>query len=800
MVLILRTAKGNTLSTVSDSLIEPNRTHGRPAYFGEFAHMAAIGWSQPEGSTLWNCGGSLIWGNYILTAAHCAVDGSGIAPDVVRLGDLNLYDASDDIYAQQRKIVEIIRHPYHVFSMKYHDIALMRLDLRLATSPTHIRYEGNKISAVAEVFKHPKYEENSLYNNIGILKLKDPVKFSKSFVPACLSLEDDSSIKKLTISGRGSLELNDFEPNPTAFWSNKTVDVLATSYIHNVTNCTDSFKSHLAKGLTDEHLCLGSDLFLVPGSCNQILGGPIQTKAYHFDYKITNVYALNLYGKDCGYVPEDDMEWLIVPNQRTSIDDCHVRYHRYGLPLPSTPQVAFGTTAYITEFAHIAAIGWTREDGAIVWNCGGSLIWENYVLTAAHCTADADNNVPDVARLGDINLYNTEDDMFAQQRRIVEIIRHPEHMFSRRYHDIALMRLDKGVILHDTVAPACLWNEDVIRFKSFEAAGWGDTGFAEKRSPVLLKVSLSPADPVRCSNHFLHTRGLRDGLHPNQMCAGDEQMDTCPGDSGGPLQVKLLHNTRVTPFVVGVTSFGAACGQSVPGVYTRVAPYIPWIRTVLNDRGENATEQMFQPSACALRYVRYREYDPAVILGGTNGQQSLEFANAQLLKAATEHQVSIHWNETLSTQGSTCYGIIFDERWVVTLARCTEIDGVPPTHIRYGGNKMNHVAEYFQHPRYETNSPYNDLGLLKLKDRVTFGGSFVPACLWYKEDTPVSKLKTAGRGLRNQIERKIPSIAIATGQVSGLGTPVKDSNRFDDFGSWLVRGLVIVYRPWFAQT
>ena len=65
------------------------------------------------------------------------------------------------------------------------------------------------------------------------------------------------------------------------------------------------------------------------------------------------------------------------------------------------------------------------------------------------------------------------------------------------------------------------------------------------------------------------------------------------GDSGGPLQVKLLHNTRETPFLVGVTSFGLACGLSVPGVYTRVAPYIPWIRSVLKDRGENATGKLY---------------------------------------------------------------------------------------------------------------------------------------------------------------------------------------------------------------
>lgn len=53
---------------------------------------------------------------------------SNIPPDVVRLGDINLYDDSDDQYAQQLKIVEIVRHPEHRFSSRYHDLALLRLE------------------------------------------------------------------------------------------------------------------------------------------------------------------------------------------------------------------------------------------------------------------------------------------------------------------------------------------------------------------------------------------------------------------------------------------------------------------------------------------------------------------------------------------------------------------------------------------------------------------------------------------------------------------------------------------------
>uniref|UniRef100_A0A1S4HD40 Peptidase S1 domain-containing protein n=1 Tax=Anopheles gambiae TaxID=7165 RepID=A0A1S4HD40_ANOGA len=200
------------------------------------------------------------------------------------------------------------------------------------------------------------------------------------------------------------------------------------------------------------------------------------------------------------------------------------------------------------------------------------------MLTAAHCAANLNNEPPDVVRFGDLNLYNATDDQFAQQYKIAEILRHPEHRFSAKYHDIALIKLEQRVTLNETVAPASLWSEEELRF---EAAGSGRLG-RQSQTPTLLKVSLKPVERDRCDQFYrVGDRGLREGLQDYQLCAGDVKMDTCPGDSGGRLQVKLLHNAKVTPFVVAVTSFGSACGQSTPGVYTKVSKYAPWIRSVI---------------------------------------------------------------------------------------------------------------------------------------------------------------------------------------------------------------------------
>jgi len=255
------------------------------------------------------------------------------------------------------------------------------------------------------------------------------------------------------------------------------------------------------------------------------------------------------------------------------------------------PAIVKGQDARPLEFPWQVSLQIVTEN-SYVHNCGGSLINDQWVLTAAHCVdPKMPWTIPMFVLTGahQMGATNGTEEMFAVD--VQNIFIHPNFdMALTSNNDYALVKLSEKLDYlgkHSHLRPICL--ADATDSKTFDnmncvISGWGFTNFTQRILPeVLQKLDVKVWPHAKCFASWIKD-GIQEGglrIQKQMICLSGiegEGHGACYGDSGGPLQCRV--NGHYT--LAGVASFGKYCGAvDPPSVYARVSAERAWIDRII---------------------------------------------------------------------------------------------------------------------------------------------------------------------------------------------------------------------------
>ncbi|XP_053976587.1 trypsin-2-like [Hylaeus volcanicus] len=230
-------------------------------------------------------------------------------------------------------------------------------------------------------------------------------------------------------------------------------------------------------------------------------------------------------------------------------------------PLTPSGQIIGGQAISIEKVPHQVSL---QSSG--FGFCGGSIISDKWVVTAAHCMVYPADWI--TVRAG-----TATKSAGGSVHKVAEVIVHER--YTTNWHgvpenDVAVLKVSTPFKLDKTRQPIKIFkqNEESIVGISASVTGWGATREGGSTTDILQAVDVPIVSKKACNDAYKSYGGVPQG----QICAAVPEggKDACQGDSGGPLTIGGR--------LAGLVSWGYGCARkNYPGVHTEVAAFSNWI-------------------------------------------------------------------------------------------------------------------------------------------------------------------------------------------------------------------------------